>query len=155
MTSFRNLLFAVIAISALGGFVLGGPSLTPAHIADAAAPDDIYVANATGNTDTPNNADENETIWSHGRDGAAANADEHWRKHGNEFAEDHSAREYEDEASDFVHHPPPGAEIKHRANGDTLIYDRDSNTFAVENRDGAPRTMFKPDRGEAYWDRQH
>jgi pyocin large subunit-like protein len=176
MTSFRSLLFAVIAVSAVGGFVLGGPSLFsahttaasddsniadtasdsnfPAHTAATTAPDDSRLADTAGNAGSSNNADEGATNWSHGRDGADANADQHWRKHGSEFSEDHTAREYEDEASSFVHHPPPGAEIKHRANGDTLIYDHDSNTFAVENRDGEPRTMFKPDRGKAYWDRQ-
>ena len=155
MTSFRNLLFAVIAVSALGGFILGGPSPVPAHTDATAVADEVDIADTVGNAEPANNADEGTTHWSHGRDGSDANADEHWRKHGNEFSEDQTARDYEDEASDFVHHPPSGAEIKHRANGDTLIYDRDSNTFAVENRDGAPRTMFKPDRGEAYWDRQH
>ena len=28
------------------------------------------------------------------------------------------------------------------------------NVFAVANKDGAPRTMFKPDEGRAYWDKQ-
>jgi len=155
MTSFRNLLFAVITVSALGGFILGGASPVPTHTAATAVSDDTDIADTVGDAETANNAHESVTNWSHGHDGSNANADEHWRKHGYQFSEDHTAREYEDEASDFVHNPPPGAEIKHRANGDTLIYDRDSNTFAVENRDGAPRTMFKPDRGEAYWDRQH
>jgi pyocin large subunit-like protein len=155
MGSFRNLLFAVIAVAASAGFMLGGPSSPPAPTIATAAAAGTDIADTVVSADTTNNADEKTTGWSHGHDGADANADAHWRKHGNEFSEDHSAQEYEDEASDFIQHPPPGAEIKHRANGDTLIYDRDSNTFAVENRDGETRTMFKPDRGEAYWDRQH
>lgn len=84
---------------------------------------------------------------------AHQNAEHHWQKHGAEFG-DKSAEEYEDAAKDFVDNPPPGTEEKHRANGDTLYYNRQTNTFAVQRKDGAPRTMFKPDNGERYWDRQ-
>lgn len=86
---------------------------------------------------------------------ARENAEHHWQKHGSEFSELHSARDYVDKAHDFVNHPPPGAEIKHDSRGNTLIYDRQSNTFAVQAPDGAPRTMFRPDSGSRYWDRQH
>ena len=41
-----------------------------------------------------------------------------------------------------------------RANGDTLIYQASTNTFAVVARNGTPRTMFKPDDGPAYWAQQ-
>ena len=41
-----------------------------------------------------------------------------------------------------------------RANGDTLIYDPKANVFAVRSKAGAPRTMFKPDDGMAYWQEQ-
>ena len=34
-----------------------------------------------------------------------------------------------------------------RANGDALLYDAKSNTFAVVTKAGAPRTMFKPRDG--------
>ena len=35
------------------------------------------------------------------------------------------------------------------------MYDRGSaNVFAVVSRDGAPRTMFKPRDGAAYWQEQ-
>jgi len=51
----------------------------------------------------------------------------------------------------FVAHPPAGAQALTRANGDTLIYDPGANVFAVVTRAGAPRTMFKPDDGAAYW----
>jgi len=152
LNNFRGLLIAVIALAAVAGFTLGGVSFqTPAAVSEQAA------TSADDNSAPALQPRDNDSAvsWSHGRDGADASAEEHWRKHGSEFSEDHSVREYEDEASRFVHHPPPGAEVKHRANGDTLIYDRDTNTFAVENRNGEPRTMFKPDRGEAYWDRQH
>ena len=41
-----------------------------------------------------------------------------------------------------------------RANGDNLIYDPQSGLFAVARSDGAPRTLFKPEDGEAYWNAQ-
>ena len=31
---------------------------------------------------------------------------------------------------------------------------RRSNIFAVVTKDGAPRAMFKPQAGKAYWDQQ-
>lgn len=54
----------------------------------------------------------------------------------------------------FVNDPPAGAETLSRGNGDTLIYDPAANVFAVANAEGAPRTMFKPDNGPAYWEEQ-
>ena len=41
-----------------------------------------------------------------------------------------------------------------RQNGDRLIYDPRANVFAVVSKDGAPRTMFKPRDGAAYWAQQ-
>ena len=54
----------------------------------------------------------------------------------------------------FIEHPPEGVQTVSRSNGDKLLYDAKSNTFAVERKDGAPRTMFKPHAGEAYWKEQ-
>jgi pyocin large subunit-like protein len=54
----------------------------------------------------------------------------------------------------FVDHPPAGAQTLVRTNGDKLIYDSKANVFAVVTKDGAPRTMFKPRDGAAYWDQQ-
>ena len=77
-------------------------------------------------------------VWSGGpMHDAQENAEHHWQKHGGEFSELHSARDYVDKARDFVNHPPPGAEIKHDSRGNTLIYDRQSNTFAVQAPNGA------------------
>jgi pyocin large subunit-like protein len=93
-------------------------------------------------------------VWSKGHDGAAQNAEHHWLKHGGEFPEFHSAGEYEAGALAFIRTPPRGTLTKHRSNGDTLFYDPDSNTFAVADRRGEPRTFFRPDSGRAYWERQ-
>jgi filamentous hemagglutinin len=95
-----------------------------------------------------------EVVWSHGEGGSAQNAEHHWRKHGREFPEYRSAAEYEVGALAFVRAPPPGTETKHRGNGDTLYYNAATNTFAVADCDGEPRTFFRPNNGRAYWDRQ-
>jgi pyocin large subunit-like protein len=54
----------------------------------------------------------------------------------------------------FVEHPPAGTQTLTRSNGDMLFYDPKANVFAVANKTGAPRTMFKPDDGAAYWQKQ-
>ena len=93
-------------------------------------------------------------VWSHGHDGASANAQGHWEKHGREFPEFHSAQDYERGAQAFVATPPAGTLTKHRDNGDTLFYNPATNTFAVADRRGEPRTFFRPNNGRAYWDQQ-
>ncbi|MBI1199676.1 MAG: hypothetical protein GC203_17590 [Phenylobacterium sp.] len=65
-----------------------------------------------------------------------------------------SVDEFVTKAHAFVEHPPRGALTLTRANGDRLIYDPKANVFAVVSKAGAPRTMFKPDDGMAYWDQQ-
>jgi len=93
-------------------------------------------------------------VWSHGHDGASANAEEHWEKHRADFPEFHSAEDYERGGRNFIAASPPGTLIKHRENGDTLFYDPATNTFAVADGRGEPRTFFRPNSGRAYWDRQ-
>ncbi|HEY1709908.1 MAG TPA: hypothetical protein VGG10_16685 [Rhizomicrobium sp.] len=95
-----------------------------------------------------------DVVWSHGRDGSERNAEEHWEKHGGEFPEYHSALDYEHGAQAFITHPPAGTLTKHDDRGDTLYYDPASNTFAVADRRGEPRTYFRPHNGMAYWERQ-
>ena len=92
--------------------------------------------------------------WSHGHDGSARNAEEHWAKHGQDFPEYRNTEDYERGARDFTQNPPAGTQTKHRSNGDTLFYNPQTNTFAVEDKHGNPRTYFKPDSGEKYWDSQ-
>ncbi|MBW3616763.1 MAG: hypothetical protein KY446_03275 [Proteobacteria bacterium] len=63
-----------------------------------------------------------------------------------------TVEEYVDQAHAFIAQPPAGVERATRSrNGDKLFYDAKSNTFLVATRDGAPRTMFKPDDGAEYW----
>ena len=64
-------------------------------------------------------------------------------------AEDYLAR-----VQAFTTRPPADAERVERPNGDVLLYQASTNTFAVVSRDGVPKTMFKPRNGAAYWAEQ-
>lgn len=84
---------------------------------------------------------------------AEENAQRSFENNGKAF-EAKSADDYVAKVHAFVSDPPKGSETLKRANGDLLIYDPKDNVFAVVSREGAPRTMFKPDEGSAYWDEQ-
>ena len=97
----------------------------------------------------------------HGKPIWAANrrhsADENAQYQFNRDGADFGARSVDDfvtKVHAFVDHPPASAASLVRSNGDKLIYDSKSNVFAVVSKDGAPRTMFKPRDGAAYWDEQ-
>ncbi len=65
-----------------------------------------------------------------------------------------SADDYLQKVRAFTEATPKGTETVKRPNGDTLYYQASTNTFAVTDRNGVPRTMFKPDDGPAYWAQQ-
>ncbi len=65
-----------------------------------------------------------------------------------------SAEDYLQKVRTFTENTPRGTETAKRPNGDTLYYQASTNTFAVVDRNGVPRTMFKPDDGPAYWAEQ-
>jgi hypothetical protein len=65
-----------------------------------------------------------------------------------------SEQDYVAKVHAFVDSPPRGVQKIVRANGDTLYYDPKANTFAVVDKEGAPRTMFKPREGMDYWTQQ-
>ncbi|MEJ8827514.1 hypothetical protein WKW80_37000, partial [Variovorax humicola] len=86
------------------------------------------------------------TAWTTGKPGnMQANAIEHWIKHGEEFPELKSLNHYAESAQNFVSNPPIGTLVKIAKNGDILLYNVESNTFAVGTIDRVPRTMFRPD----------
>ncbi|WP_082366340.1 hemagglutinin repeat-containing protein [Rhizobium acidisoli] len=95
------------------------------------------------------------SFWSSsGTKSAVQNAYAHWTKHSAEFPEFQNSVEYVQGAQTFVSNPPPGTLTKNRTGGDTLLYDPSTNTFAIRNANGAPRTMFRPTAGMAYWNKQ-
>jgi pyocin large subunit-like protein len=61
---------------------------------------------------------------------------------------------YVEAAHRFVRSPPRGTLSMTRENGDVLLYSPDRNLFAVVTREGAPRTLFRPEDGADYWRRQ-
>jgi len=93
-------------------------------------------------------------IWAANRNYSSQdNADYQFKKNGADLGAA-SEDDFIAKAHAFVDHPPSGAETLKRANGDTLIYDAKDNLFAVVAQDGAPRTLFKPRDGAAYWTQQ-
>ena len=84
---------------------------------------------------------------------AEENAQRSFERNGETFGAK-SADDYVAKVHAFVSDPPKGSETLKRSNGDLLIYDPKGNVFAVVSREGAPRTMFKPDEGASYWDEQ-
>ena len=97
---------------------------------------------------------EGKPVWSASkRFSAEENAQHAFERNGEAFGAG-SIDQFVKKAHAFVDHPPKGTLTLTRANGDTLFYDPKANVFAVANKAGAPRTMFKPDDGMAYWDKQ-
>lgn len=93
-------------------------------------------------------------MWSSSRRGSAEeNAQRSFERNGEAFGA-HDLDGFVKKAHAFIDHPPKGVETLKRRNGDLLMYDAKSNVFAVANKDGAPRAMFKPDQGAAYWEEQ-
>lgn len=93
-------------------------------------------------------------MWSASRRySAEENAQRAFDRNGEAFGAS-TVDEFVGKAHAFVEHPPKGALTLTRGNGDRLIYDPKANVFAVVSKAGAPRTMFKPDDGMAYWEAQ-
>ncbi|EJC85478.1 hypothetical protein Rleg4DRAFT_7363 [Rhizobium leguminosarum bv. trifolii WSM2297] len=89
------------------------------------------------------------SFWSStGSKTAVENAYGHWDKHVSEFPEYQNSLQYVQGARDFVANPPTGTLTITRSNGDTVLYNPTTNTFAVKSADGTPRTMFRPDPTE-------
>ena len=93
-------------------------------------------------------------MWSSSRKGSPEeNAQRSFDRNGEDFGTS-NLEAYVKKAHSFVGNPPAGTQKLKRTNGDVLFYDAKSNVFAVANKDGAPRAMFKPDQGGAYWEQQ-
>lgn len=97
---------------------------------------------------------EGKPIWAASRRYSAEdNAERAFERNGEAFGA-RTEEQFIRKAHDFVDHPPAGTQTLTRPNGDTLFYDPKGNVFAVASKEGAPRTMFKPDDGMAYWEKQ-
>lgn len=95
--------------------------------------------------------------WSKGKPGhRLQNVYGHWKKHRKEFPEYKNAKQYANGAISFVRSPPPGTQavarrVNGRRNGETMYYNRKSNTFAVVNANGKVKTMYRPTDGKKFW----
>ncbi len=95
-----------------------------------------------------------EPMWSDSRKYTAQeNATYHFQRAGADLGAK-TLDEFLTKVHRFVDHPPKDVQVITRSNGDRLLYDPKDNLFAVARADGAPRTIFKPTTGAAYWDEQ-
>jgi hypothetical protein len=134
-----------------------------AQVATANAPGPTYGGDASGPGGQPKvdhrkdqvaKADDGKPVWAPSRaKSAEEGAERAFERNGEAFGAK-TLDQYVQKAHAFVGHPPKGTLTLTRKNGDTLFYDPKANVFAVANKEGAPRTMFKPDDGEAYWEKQ-
>jgi hypothetical protein len=146
--------------------LISGCDNGPSAVAPQAEGTQMAYADAPARTPRPEGADgvdhrqepvrklDGKPIWAASRSRSAEeSARSAFDRNGQAFA----ARDLDDyvrKAHAFVEHPPKGVETLTRQNGDTLFYDAKANVFAVADKAGAPRTMFKPDGGAAYWQEQ-
>jgi hypothetical protein len=97
---------------------------------------------------------EGKPLWAANRTHTAEeNALYQFTKNGADFGA-RSETDYVTRVHHFIDKPPRDVETLDRPNGDKLMYDAGGNVFVVVSRDGAPRTMFKPRGGAAYWAQQ-
>lgn len=152
-------LSALVVGVLLVGACDGGVAALPArdHSADQASlPMQVASLETSADPrDAPVPAFKGRPMWSANRDRTAEeNARAAYERNGEAFGAA-SLEDFVAKAHAFTGNPPRGSETLTRAsNGDKLIYDPAGNVFAVVTRDGAPRTMFKPDNGAAYWEEQ-
>lgn len=117
-----------------------------------AATDTVQLAAATA-PETSDAPVEKPPVTANRRETADAKVQRLYERNGSAFGA-RSADDYLAKVRAFTVSPPRDAETVKRPNGDTLIYQASTNTFAVVARDGTPRTMFKPDDGPTYWAQQ-
>jgi pyocin large subunit-like protein len=166
MAGLRKALPLALGISALAllGACDNGPSAVSkqaagTQMATASAPERFDGAASDApkvdhRKDTVATADDGKPICAPSRRSSAEEgAQRAFERNGEAFGA-RSVDQFVKKAHAFVGHPPKGTETLTRQNGDTLYYNATANTFAVANKDGAPRTMFKPDDGAAYWQKQ-
>jgi pyocin large subunit-like protein len=118
----------------------GGAVQTTAALTDGAAIETVAKVEAA-----PLTANRRETV--------DAKIQRLYERNGADFGA-RSAEDYLAKITAFTRTPPADAERAERPNGDVLLYQASSNTFAVVDRNGSARTMFKPREGAAYWAEQ-
>ena len=153
--------FGVVVTAALA---LAACNKDPASQADrdhSGAPAKVAPYGTQASADQPDarkapvpKADDGKPIWSANKQHTAQENAEYAFKRNGEVFEAKDLDDFVAKAHAFVNHPPKGVQKISRDNGDVELYDAKTNVFAVATKDGAPRTMFKPDNGAAYWDKE-
>jgi len=142
------------AIPGAGGSPLSAPQAGgDARYADARTPSGGYSRDEAAPRQ-PVPSFHGEPMWS---DSRKYSAEESATYHFQQVGADLGAKtldEFLTKVHHFIDHPPEGVQVITRSNGDRLLYDPKDNLFAVARADGAPRTIFKPRAGAAYWDEQ-
>jgi hypothetical protein len=77
---------------------------------------------------------------------ACVNALEHFKKHRLDFGAV-NALDYRQKALEFFSKPPPGTQGIIRTNGQYVLYEQATETFAIYEADGTPVTLYKPKPG--------
>jgi pyocin large subunit-like protein len=141
------------AVAAHGGSGASVPSMGGSQ-ASSSASADAGGPRAKDPRDLPVPQINGKPMWAANRKHTAEeNAEYQFSKHGDEFAAK-SETDFVTKVHAFIEKPPRDVQVIDRANGDKLLYDPGGNVFAVVSRTGAPRTMFKPTTGAAYWAEQ-
>ena len=149
-----QMMAGVLAALVLAGCDSGGSAVEtrdrtgadPVALISAAAPDGPFEAGETAPEAKP-------PVTANRRETADAKVQRLFERNGAVFGA-RSADDYLTKVRAFTEATPKGTETVKRPNGDTLYYQASTNTFAVVDRNGVPRTMFKPDDGPSYWAEQ-
>lgn len=137
------------AVLALAGCDDGASAVeTRDRAADAATSTAVATAEAAP-TESVSKA-EAAPITANRRETVDAKAQRLFERNGADFGA-RSAEDYLAKVTAFTRNPPADVERAERPNGDVLLYQASTNTFAVVDRRGVARTMFKPREGAAYW----
>lgn len=149
---------AVAALVMTGGCGNGGSAVETrdrqAEVLPTASGGAVAAADAGSDAAAVVEADRGAPVWSEARNRTPEEgAQRSFERNGEDFGAA-TVDAYIQQAHAFIADPPAGTETVQRRNGDTLYYHAASNTFAVATRDGAPRTLFRPDEGAAYWAEQ-
>ena len=148
----RVLLVTACAALALAGCDDGASAVETRDRAAAAGGDQIVQTAATMEAAAPAEAAKAPAapITANRRETVDAKIQRLYERNGADFGA-RSAEDYLAKVTAFTRNPPTGVERAERPNGDVLLYQASTNTFAVVDRDGVARTMFKPREGAAYW----
>ena len=156
--SFLNKVYTYKAFAEVVGAVRTGTSLNYAGAKlpkGANANEALPVVAETTNYSTTRVTINDKNVWSSTKKlTPQENVIIHWNKHKDEFPKLKTSNEYINMVHTFIDNPPKGTMVKVRGNGDKLFYHQESNVFIAINKDGVPKTMFKPVDKKEYFDAQ-